>query len=87
MFALFGLIFIAYGVISLVKRDWMWALTKMGNDFEGQASQRNELWELGTTISGVVAIILGIVLILMPAPAVPVSPFPAIPEIWTPGPE
>jgi len=87
VFGLFGLLFIAYGIVSLVKRDWMWALTKMGNDFDGQVSQRNELWELRTMISGVVAIVIGIVLILLPTPAVPVSPFPPIPEIWTPGPE
>lgn len=67
MLALFGIAFIIFGVISLVKRDWMWTLTRMGNDFEGQASNRNERWELGTVIGGWIFIIAGIVLILIPS--------------------
>jgi hypothetical protein len=89
MFVLFGIIFIALGVISLVKRDWMWTLTRIGNDLEGEASHRNELWELRTAIGGVVFIIIGIILILMgngpqmpslepvfPGPPFPGPPFP-----------
>jgi hypothetical protein len=82
MFALFGVLFIVIGVISLVKRDWMWTLTRIGNDFEGEASQRNELWELRTVIGGVAMIILGFVLILMPSG--PVTPTPPGPPFQAP---
>ena len=63
MFVFFGIVAIALGVVSLVKRDWMWALTKMGNDFEGEASHRNDLWELRTAVGGVFLIIVGLALI------------------------
>jgi len=93
VFGLFGLIFIVYGVISLVKRDWMWTLTKMGNDFEGEASHRNEMWELRTVISGAVAIIIGVVLLMLPNgpvmpsfPGPPVPPFPDASFLGTPDP-
>jgi hypothetical protein len=63
---LFGIGFVVLGVVMLVKRDWMWALTQMGNEFRGQASERSDLWEVGNAIGGVITIILGIVLILLP---------------------
>ena len=93
MFTLIGILMIAFGVISLVKRDWMWTLTRIGNDFEGEVSQRNELWELRTVISGVAAIILGIVVLMLPTgPAMPPlpgplpvgPPFPVDPPFGTP---
>jgi hypothetical protein len=63
-----GVIAIIFGVISLVKRDWIWALTRMGNERSGLASERTELWENGTLIGGVIAIVLGVIAILLEAP-------------------
>ena len=37
----------------------------MGNDFEGEASHRNDLWELRTAVGGVFLIIVGLALIFV----------------------
>jgi hypothetical protein len=61
--ALIGVIAIVLGIISLAKRDWMWNLTRIGNDMEGEVSNRNDLWELRTIVGGVVLIVFGLILI------------------------
>jgi hypothetical protein len=66
---LVGAAFIAFGVVMLLKRDWMWRVTRMGNEMRGQVSERTDLWEMGNAIGGVVTIVVGVILILLPTPA------------------
>lgn len=58
-----GILLVGLGILFLVARDFFWALTEMGNSFNGRTSERTELWEAGQVISGVVTIILGAVVI------------------------
>ena len=63
MLIVVGVVVIAFGAVSFLKRDWIWELTRMGNDWRGVASERTELWETRTVIGGIVAIVFGGILI------------------------
>jgi hypothetical protein len=51
-----GIVLIILGILSLVKRDWMWTLTRIGNEMDGQVSRRSEPWEIKTVVGGVLLI-------------------------------
>jgi hypothetical protein len=59
-----GIAFVGFGVLMLWKRDWMWALTEMGNSMRGQVSERSDWWEFGNTVSAIILIVVGAVLAL-----------------------
>ena len=59
-----GLVFIATGILSLVKRDWWWSLTEWSNGLRGIESSRTDRWDYVSTVYGIFAIVAGIVLIL-----------------------
>ena len=65
MLVVVGVAVLAFGVITFLKRDWIWALTEWGNQWRGVASERNDLWETRTVISGVVALVAGMILIFL----------------------
>ena len=67
MAALIGLLAIVFGIVSLVAGDFMWSLTEFGNSWNGRVSERTDLWETRRVIGGVVAIVVGVVLILIQA--------------------
>jgi hypothetical protein len=60
-----GAIAICLGLVCLFRREWMWQLTRWGNEWEGQGSERSELWDTRTTISGVVFVVVGLGVIVL----------------------
>jgi hypothetical protein len=62
---LIGAGILVYGVISLVKPDWSWSLQELNNSFKGVASERTGLWEVGNTIGGLIAIVVGLILVVL----------------------
>jgi hypothetical protein len=62
---LLGAALTIWGVISLVKPDWAWSLTELGNSMRGVQSERTDLWGVGNAIGGVVLIVVGLVLVVL----------------------
>lgn len=60
-----GIIFLGVGIFYLFGRDALWSLKSWGDSWEGLQSKRTGSWELNASIAGVLAIIVGIVLIIM----------------------
>ena len=55
---------IVYGIILIFFHDLAWEFDKFLSDVSGRESKRTEAWEVMTTISGIVAIIVAIVAIV-----------------------
>jgi hypothetical protein len=60
----FAFLAIVFGVLSIFAKDVVWDLTHFQNQLNGVASERSEVWEAGTTISGVVMLIVGVVFLI-----------------------
>lgn len=56
---LLGILAAGFGIALIVFRDFFWQLTRLGNQFEGQKSERTELWDTGQILSGLVLIGIG----------------------------
>ena len=54
-----ALVLIGIGLLSLFARDLLWDLTQFGNQWNGRASERTDLWDLRTRVGGVIALVLG----------------------------
>jgi hypothetical protein len=65
MVVIAAIAFIIIGLLALFARDMVWELTVFGNQWEGQASERSELWEMKTIFGGILSLGLGIVVLLM----------------------
>ncbi|CAG0976825.1 hypothetical protein ANAEL_01501 [Anaerolineales bacterium] len=66
MVVCFGSLFLVLlGVFGIFAKDLMWELTVWQNQMKGLASERTEIWDLMTTIGGVVAIIFGVLGVYM----------------------
>jgi uncharacterized membrane protein HdeD (DUF308 family) len=59
---LIAILMVILGLLSIFAKDLVWELTAFGNRLEGKASERTDTWDVGTTVSGVIFIVLGIVL-------------------------
>ncbi len=57
---LLGLAITGFGVLMIVKEEWMWGLTEWSNSFKGVVSERTDNWEIGNAIGGVIAIVVGL---------------------------
>jgi len=57
--------FIVTGLLCVFARDLMWELTQFNNRTKGVASERTELWDFGTVVDGVAAVILGTVVLVI----------------------
>lgn len=57
--------FIIVGLLCVFARDFMWALTQFSNQWKGVKSERTELWDFGTVVGGVAAVILGTVVLVI----------------------
>ena len=57
---LLGVAIAGFGVLMIVKEEWMWGLTEWSNSFKGVVSERSDNWELGNAIGGVIAIVVGL---------------------------
>ncbi len=57
-----GVILIIVGLVSIFAPELVWQLTHFQNQLQGKASERSDTWEMGRVISGVSAIILGLIL-------------------------
>jgi hypothetical protein len=55
----------ATGVIMIFFRDLWWDLTHLGNQAQGLASQRNDVWDAVTVFRGFLALGAGIVLLML----------------------
>ena len=60
-----GLLALAYGVVALARREWLWALIRPGIRWEGEASERTETWEIRMVAAGIIALVVGFVLIVV----------------------
>jgi hypothetical protein len=56
---------IGAGVVMIFFRDLWWDLTHLGNQAEGLASQRNDVWDAVTVFRGFLSLGAGIVLLLL----------------------
>jgi hypothetical protein len=57
--------FIVIGLLCVFARDLMWELTHFNNRMKGVASERTELWDFGTVVGGIAAVILGTVVLVI----------------------
>lgn len=57
----FTLFMFVMGIMNLFFRDSVWELQVFSNEMRGQASERTELWDIATAISGAFFIIVSIV--------------------------
>lgn len=62
---LLGLAIAGFGVLAIVKEEWMWGLTEWSNSFKGVVSDRTDNWALGNAIGGVIAIVVGLGVIVL----------------------
>lgn len=60
---LLGILAAGLGIAIIVFRDFFWELTRLGNQFEGEKSERTELWDTGQILSGLVLIGIGAIVI------------------------
>ncbi len=63
VFCFSGLGALILGLLSIFAKDLMWEITVWQNQNKGLASERTENWETGTTIGGVIVILVGLFLI------------------------
>jgi hypothetical protein len=63
VFCFSGLAALVLGLLSIFAKDLMWKITVWQNQNKGLASERTENWERGTTIGGVIVILVGLFLI------------------------
>lgn len=56
-----GLFFIGLGLVNLLAPDFVWGMTRLGNSWNGQKSERSDLWELRRVGGGALLILVGIV--------------------------
>ncbi len=54
-----SLLLFVLGLVSVFAKDMMWDLTVWQNQMKGIASERTDTWELMTTVSGVILLIVG----------------------------
>jgi hypothetical protein len=62
---LFVIFAIGVGIVMIFFRDLWWELTHWGNQAQGLASQRNDVWDSVTVLRGFLALGAGIILLLM----------------------
>ncbi len=60
-----GLLLVGMGCLCVFAKDFVWELTQFNHEMRGVASERTDTWDTTTTISGVVAILLGVVVIVL----------------------
>jgi hypothetical protein len=65
MVTLIGILMVIFGIVSLAASDLMWSLTELGNSWNGRASERTDLWETRRVIGGIVAIVVGAIVVLL----------------------
>jgi hypothetical protein len=58
--ALAAIVLIVVGVLNLVAPDFLWSLTKFGNEWKGVASERTEFWDVRRVFGGILLIVLGV---------------------------
>ncbi len=54
-----SLLLVLLGIVSVFGKDMMWEFTVWQNQMKGIASERTENWEIMTTVSGVILLIVG----------------------------
>lgn len=58
-----GFLLIVLGGLNIFAKELMWKLTDFQNRLEGQASERTSTWEVGTTLVGLLMVIIGFVMV------------------------
>ncbi len=59
-----GLVFIVFGLLYIVARDFFWRAEQFGDRLRSKRSERTRLWDFSKIMLGVLAIILGLTLLL-----------------------
>ncbi len=62
---LFGIALAGFGVVMIMAPDLMWGWQERRNEARGQLSERTERWDRANNISGVVAIVTGLVVAVL----------------------
>jgi len=65
MLGFIGILLVAGGLYRIIAKDRLWGFTEWLNRSKGVASDRTEEWDMMQSIGGVLAIIVGIVLLVM----------------------
>ena len=60
-----AILVIVLGLLSLYAKDIMWELTERQNRLKGLVSERTPAWDNATTIGGVIALIVGVIMIFL----------------------
>ena len=59
-----GLVFIVFGLLYIVARDFFWRAEQFGDRLRGKRSARTPLWDLWKITLGVLAVVLGFTMLL-----------------------
>jgi hypothetical protein len=65
MLGFIGILLVAGGLYRIVAKDRLWGFMDWLNRSRGVASDRTEEWDMAQSIGGVIAIIVGVVLLIM----------------------
>jgi hypothetical protein len=59
-----GLVFIVFGLLYIVARDFVWRAEQFSDRLRGKRSERTPLWNFWKIMIGVLAVVLGLTLLL-----------------------
>ena len=60
-----GLFFIGLGLLNLLAPDFVWGMARLGNSWNGEKSERNDLWELRRVGGGILLVVVGVAVMIL----------------------